>query len=78
MPQRPNGIDQTNRVYGSRKELLSPAWQLINELIRRWGAWGKGAGLPAKLGVLGSQLPVGASRMSRSPIHRTSQPLSSL
>lgn len=56
MPQRLNGIDQANRVYGSRKELLSPARQLIKELVRRWG---RGAGLPAKLGVLGFQLPVG-------------------
>lgn len=60
MPQRPNGIDQTNKVYGSRKELLGPAWQLINELLGDGG----GAGVPAKQ-VLGSELPS----------HRSNQPL---
>lgn len=47
MPQSPNVINQTNRVYGSRRELLNPAWQLINELIRLCGE--RGAGLPAQL-----------------------------
>lgn len=44
---KPNVINQTNRVYGSRGELLNPAWQLINELIRLCGE--RGAGLSAQL-----------------------------
>lgn len=41
IPQSPNVINQTNRVYGSGRELLNPAWQLINELIRWCGESGR-------------------------------------